>query len=328
MIYRSLLSSLIYVSMIEAPALAQSNFPVVPVSPNSGTTYTAACGASISGSVISLSALLGNQGAPVTGATYSIQGSTAAHPDCGTTLEFTGSAGTVVTLAQSGTTGFGYGFGVQLVNAETVAITLDITTSSLYPPAAGVTTLTIPPGEGLGVAADNNGNYYLNWWSLGLGGEVPNCTDTGGQHLNYNGTSAAFSCGTSGGSGSASGAFYWIGALNATTTANATHYAFPAGLGAAAASESNILAPAPFAAAMNFTNCATTVAPGGTQSVTMNLRVAGSNAGPVCTVTGTNTLGIVSGSASPTLSVNQLIDVQLIYTSSASTSTPAWGLSY
>ena len=69
---------------------------------------TVSCGLSGGGSSgavnVSGSAVLGNNGAAISGGTYSIQGSAATHPDCGALLVYTGSGTSAWTLAAATTT--------------------------------------------------------------------------------------------------------------------------------------------------------------------------------------------------------------------------------
>lgn len=81
-----------------------------------------------------------------------------------------------------------------IVNADIVNTTIDLTAkvTGVLPIANG--------GTNLNTAADDNvmlGNG-TTWQSKA----IPDCTDTGGNHLNYTASTNSFSCGTSGGGGS------------------------------------------------------------------------------------------------------------------------------
>ena len=287
---------------------------------------TVSCGLSGGGSSgavnVSGSAVLGNNGAAISGGTYSVQGSNATHPDCGTTLLFTGSTSTW-TLAQAGTTGFAAGFGFSVNNSGSGAITLNVTTSDVYPPAAGVTSIVIPPGEGLGIQSDGT-NYELNWWSLGLGGEVPNCPDSGGNHVNYTASTNAFSCGTSGSGGIANFVVYGSGA--AKQAQNTTLYYFVEGISSSTGTEANTAAPAGRSATFTFGACFAGVAPGTGNSITYTFRdgQASPGGGTVCTVANGATTGTVTGSG-VAVTVNQQIDVQVVTSASLGTTPDAIG---
>jgi hypothetical protein len=125
------------------------------------------CGLSQSGSTLQVNATLGNNGAAITGSTYSVQGSNATHPDCGTLLLFTGTGNLTMTLAQAGTIGFGNGFSFQVQNGATVTagssppiVTLNVTTSHVFPyfPTSTSASFTIPPGVTLSFQSDGT-NY-------------------------------------------------------------------------------------------------------------------------------------------------------------------------
>jgi hypothetical protein len=87
------------------------------------------------------------------------------------------------------------------------AVTLTTDVSGILPVANGGTNLSTATDDNLMVG---NGT---TWQTKAL----PNCTDTGGQHLNYDTASNTFICGTSGGGGGGGGDFSTI-----TTATNTT----------------------------------------------------------------------------------------------------------
>jgi hypothetical protein len=90
-----------------------------------------------------------------------------------------------------------------------VALTTDV--SGILPVISGGTNLATATDDNLMVG---NGT---TWQSRA----VPHCTDTGGQHLNYDTSTNAFACGTSGGGGGGGGAFSAI-TTGTNTTATMT----------------------------------------------------------------------------------------------------------
>ncbi len=301
-------------SDLASASSARSNLGVAP-----------GCGLSQSGSTLQVNATLGNNGAAITGTSYSIQGSSATHPDCGTLLLFTGSSPSTWTLAQAGTTGFGAGYGVSILNAGTAPITLNVTTSTVYPGA--LSSIVIPLDTNLAIQSDNT-NYELAWASLGLSGEIPNCQDSGGNHLNFNSTTNVISCGTSSSGGSSSTPI--MGTASAVQAQNLTKYYVILGESVAASAEANVLVPAPRAGTVTFTTCYTSAAPGTGNSVTMTLRVgsASPGGGTVCTVSNTNTTGTVSGSG-VSVSTGNFLDVQVVTSTTLTGSVgTGWGLTY
>lgn len=71
---------------------------------------------------------------------------------------------------------------------------------------------------------------------------MPDCTDTGGNHINFTQSTDAFSCGTSGGSSSNAGVITWT--IGFQTLATGTSYTYP---GSQFVSISNTTAPMPVA---------------------------------------------------------------------------------
>lgn len=332
--WRKPLAALLACTLLATPALAGGINNPGGGSGGSGTVTSVGTVCGISGGpittsgTVSGSAVLGNQGSTINTSlgSYSVQGSTASHPDCGTLLAVVGStAAFAVDLSAASATGFGSGFGFNLENESSVGISLVITTSVVYPP--NVSTINIPAGEGLGIQSDGT-NYHLNWYSLGLAGEVPNCQDSGGNHLNFNSTTNVISCGTSSSGGSSSTPI--MGTAAAVQAQNLNKFYVITGASTAATTEANVLVPAPRSGTITFTSCYTSAAPGSGNSVTMTLRVgsASPGGGTVCTVSNTNTTGTVSGSG-VSVSTGNFLDVQVVTSTTLTGSVgTGWGLTY
>jgi hypothetical protein len=281
------------------------------------------CGLSQSGSTLQVNATLGNNGAAITGATYSVQGSNATHPDCGTLLLFTGSSASTWTLAAASATGFGAGFGFSILNAGTAAITLNVTTSTVYP--GSVSSIVIPPDENVAFQSDGT-NYELAWASAGLSGEIPNCQDSGGNHLNFNSTTNVISCGTS----DSAGLVPIMGLFVAVQPQNTTKYYVLVGNSASQTTDATVLMPAPRAGTITFTSCLSSAAPGTGNSITLTLRVnsASPGSGTVCTISNSATTGTISGSGD-SVSIGNTLDMQAVTSASLTSSvTLGWGLTY
>lgn len=102
---------------------------------------------------------------------------------------------------------------------------LGTTTTLLHGNAAGAPTFgavglttdvtgTLPFGNGgTGLSSASDDTVMVSSGSAWVASAVPNCTDTGGNHLNYTTSTNAFSCGTSGGGG---GATFASGSFTAT----------------------------------------------------------------------------------------------------------------
>lgn len=167
------------------------------------SSFTGSCGIGGSYSAGALTvngtSLVGNNGSPITGSTYTVQSTSQTHPDCGTLLLFTGSGASSWTLGQAGAPGFATGYGFAILNAGTASITLTPTTSTIEPGA--VSSIIIPPNEAVALQADStNGYWEVMWASAGIAGEFPSCSGSG-KALTFNSTTNVFGCNTISASG-------------------------------------------------------------------------------------------------------------------------------
>lgn len=91
---------------------------------------------------------------------------------------------------------------------------------------------TLPFGNGgTGLSSASDDTVMVSNGSAWQAKAIPDCDDTGGNHLNYDTATNAFSCGTSGGgSGAPTNAQYWVGAADGTLSAEKDLSALSTGL--------------------------------------------------------------------------------------------------
>ena len=119
----------------------------------------------------------------------------------------------------------------QFQNATGTALwAVDITgslTAGTIPAARISSGILAVANGGTGLSSASDDTTLISSGSAWVATAIPNCTDTGGNHLNYTTASNAFSCGTS---SSGSGAVSSVSATNSTLTISPTTGAVLAGL--------------------------------------------------------------------------------------------------
>jgi len=190
--------------------------------------------------------------------------------------------------------------------------------------ASNITSGSLPVGQIAGSAASHAVPVDVGGTSTYK--VIPNCTDSGGNHINYTQSTDAFSCGTSSSGGGGSGSFAIMGF--AATVQNATKYSVLSGTNQIGASESvgaqPMAAPRTLGAISGVTSsglyvalaAGTTIASGQTATFTLRVNNGSPASGPTCTITGTAT-SCSDTTHSATVTAGQTVDM-LIVTSATS----------
>jgi hypothetical protein len=143
---------------------------------------------------------------------------------------------------------------------------------------------------------------------------LPNCTDTGGNHLNYTTSSHLFSCGTSGGGGGGSTTGNAvIGFSGSALSLAATFFTPYDGGGLTSTTEANVDGSAPKAATVSNLFVQLSAPPGAATSIAITLRDTTANTALTCTIA--NTATSCSDTAhSVSVAQGDLIDWQIVPT--------------
>lgn len=141
---------------------------------------------------------------------------------------------------------------------------------------------------------------------------VPDCTDTGGNHINFTQSTDAFSCGTSAGAAGGGGLLQYSD--NGLTLTAGTRYVPVGGSGTPSTTEADYSTKAPSALTVNNLQVNLSADPGAGQTLVVTLRKAGADQTLTCTVTGGG--GAVCQDLTHSVSVaqNDLIDWKVVTT--------------